>query len=299
MTMQSIILDTDVGSDCDDIMALALLIYGRREWQTHIAAITVSNSAPGSIGCIRAVFDSLGEYLPPIGAPTEGVPAFDKYARAIAERYGKEDGECESAVRVMRRALAYGSDVVIAAVGPLTNVAALIESEGDDISEKSGTQLLRENCKQIAIMGGKFDAPVPEWNIKLDIAAAKCVFEKAPCRITVIPHEAGEGAITGGFLLSSPDTPVSLAFKLFPGCDKLSGRHSWDPFTALFAAGFSGMFEYRLGTVTVDDDGKTHLECGNGMHSVAMPRLQDGEDLNAAKARIAAYIDTRVSSLFA
>ena len=199
----------------------------------------------------------------------------------------------------MRRALASGSEVVIAAVGPLTNVAALIESEGDDISEKSGIELLRDSCKQIAIMGGQFDAPVPEWNIKLDIAAAKCVFEKAPCRITVIPYEAGEGAITGGFLLSSPDSPVALAFKLFPGCDKLMGRHSWDPFTALYAAGFSGMFEYKLGTVFVEGDGRTRIECGTGMHSVAMPRLEDGEDMSAAKARIAAYIDTRVSTLFA
>ncbi len=296
--MQDIIFDTDVGSDCDDMMALALLAYGTRQMGTHISAITHSNSAPGGIGCIKAALKSLGMSVPPIGSCTEGVPAYDKYSSAIAERYGEDDSASDTAVRTMRRALASGYEMTLLAVGPLTNVAALLDSEGDDISPERGIELMRERCKCVVVMGGKFNAPVAEWNIKLDVPAARALVQRCPTPIIFLPHESGDGVISGGYLLDAPDSPVSLSFKLFPGCDRLGGRHSWDPLATAYAIGYKNIFDITNGKVEIDECGVTTLTVGRGCHTVLTLRREGGESECEMKARYGRFIDERTAPLF-
>ncbi len=293
-----IILDTDVGSDCDDMMALAYLIYAKRNLSVDIKAITHSNTCPEGIPTIRALFRHLGEAVPPIGKPEGEIATYDKYAGAVTEKFADKEcyAEAENAVSVMRRALTESFDAVILGVGPMTNIAALLESAPDDISSLDGISLVRERCRKIVLMAGDFVSGKPEWNVKLDIPAMQTVVKKSPVPIAFLPFEVGHGMITGKPVMDAfgEENPLSLSFTRFPGTDKLGGRHSWDPATAVFAV--LGDSEYltegKPQTVTVTDEGVTLAtpERG-GMHTVISVNVREGESEADAKTRVAAYID--------
>ena len=293
-----IILDTDVGSDCDDMMALAYLVYAKRNLSLDIKAITHSNSCPEGIPAMRAFFGHLDEAAPPIGKPECDIEYHDKYAKAVTEKFADEEcyAAADSAVSVMRRALLESTDAVILGIGPMTNIAALLDSAPDEISTLDGISLVRERCRKIVLMAGDFTSGKPEWNVKLDIPAMQTVVNKSPAPIAFLPFEVGYGMITGKPIMDAfgEDNPLSLSFMRFPGTDKLCGRHSWDPAAAVYAV--LGDSEYLTESepqrVTVTDEGVTVAapERG-GMHTVISLRMSEGESEADAKARVAAYID--------
>ena len=186
------------------------------------------------------------------------------------------------------RSLCKSENAVICAIGAMTNIAALLESKGDDISPLDGVELVRERCAAFVLMAGIFDPTVTrtEWNIHLDIAAARTVAERSPVPIVWLPSETGANVITGGPILQD-ETPLGLAFRLFPGVLKKGGRSSWDPATVLYAAEGAGPYfqESEWGTVSVDAEGKTvFVPDAKGTHRVLALR-------SGAEAPLAARID--------
>ena len=131
----NIILDTDVGSDCDDMAALAYLVYAKRYLGVNIGAITYSHTSPYGVGCIRALFRSLGESIPPVGASKIIEGSRDLYCREVFNRFATEEDALPhlDATKLLRSVLAENENSVICAIGPMTNIAALLESEADEI----------------------------------------------------------------------------------------------------------------------------------------------------------------------
>ena len=300
-----LILDTDVGSDCDDMMALAYLVAAQRRGRVRLRAITYCNGCEDGVPAIRAFFRTLGEAVPPIGWGGRDGKAYDHYCRAISTRFGTDAdrGEIPDAVSVLRRALAESEGAILAAIGPFTNLSALLQSEGDAISPLCGRDLLKRACKEVVLMGGTFvrdaaSAP-PEWNAKLDAAATRDFVARCPVPIAFLPFEVGKDLLTGKPVMEryGESTPLSLSFCRFPGVKAAGGRHSWDPAAVLYACeGYGDYFcEALRGTVTVDAEGRT-LMCpkGNGMHTVIGIRTTDGESEADRKAVIAAYLDETV-----
>ena len=74
-----LIFDTDAGSDCDDMMALAYLIYAQRKGYVKLKAITHCQSTPYGVPAIRAFFRYFGEQCPPVGRMVGGVELKDRY----------------------------------------------------------------------------------------------------------------------------------------------------------------------------------------------------------------------------
>lgn len=303
-TGSDIILDTDVGADCDDMMALAYLAYAERESLISLKAVTHSNSCEHGIPAIRAHLKAHGMNIP-VGRAAGEVAAYDHYARQVAERFA--DGDCyapaDDAVTVLRRALTESYDATLLAIGPMTNIAALLESAPDEASTLCGVSLVLERCKRVVLMAGDFVSGKPEWNVKLDVGAMKTVLEKCPVPIYILPFECGADMITGAQMLdgSYPENPTSLAFRLFPGTKELGGRHSWDPAAALFAVIGDGEY-FRVSeplSVSVDGDGVTRAESNaRGMHRIISVNVKDGETEAEAKARAAEYIDACVGKLY-
>ena len=289
----NVILDTDAGSDCDDMMALTYLVYAAHYKNVHLCAVTHSNGCPEGPDAIRVFFENLGEPVPPIGKAVTEMKAYDHYCKEIVARFDKSEAKhvYPNAVTVLRRALAQNDNVVICAVGAMTNIAALLKSGADDISPLDGISLVREKCAQIVLMAGIFDPAVTrtEWNIHLDIPAAKIVAERAPVPVVWLPSETGAGVITGGPVIETfgEGTPLSLSFCRFPGVLKKGGRSSWDPETVIYAVEGCREFleESSACTVEVDDEGKTKM-CHNGMRNHRILTLKAG----MAEA-FAAYID--------
>ena len=124
MEKKIIIVDTDVGADCDDMLALAYLIGAEKENKISLAAIAYSNAVEDAPSAIVNLFHSFGEEAPPIGAPVYcgsafdsycgKMHAYDNYCKQIAEKFGSCGSFSEnSAVRLMRRILAENERVTI------------------------------------------------------------------------------------------------------------------------------------------------------------------------------------------
>ena len=310
----NIIFDTDAGSDCDDMMALAYLIYARRKLGAKLLAITHCLNGNYGIPAIRAFLRHYGEPVPAVGKVENGVTLPDRYCYAVSDKFGSPEDLLEAvpdAVSTLRRALTESDGkCVICAVGHFTNVAALIKSEADDISPLNGVQLLREKCEKIVVMAAKFRANEngvldADWNIRMDVPSAKIMFSDSPVPIVVLPSETGKYMMTGRTLDEKyGDTdPLAVSFTEFLGNRKIppsEGRHSWDPAAAIYAVEGCKEFltESERGSITLTDEGVTCFTPNeNGNITVLTNRLMENETEADSKARMATYIDTCVDQI--
>ncbi len=278
----NIILDTDIGPDCDDAGALAILHCLRLQNEVNILAVMHCTSSPWGAGCVDAINTYYGCGNIPVGSLNrkgflDDDENFHKYDRYIALNYpnkykdqnASDSVRAEDAVRLYRKLLSKNADkdITIVAIGPLKNINDLLISGSDDISDMPGIELVRNKVVQLIIMGGCFleDNNDPgfieaEWNIQMDIASAVTVADLWPTPIDFCGFEIGFKIITGSILLkASSNDPVKKAYELHtPGMK----RPSWDPATVLYSVRGSG---YRwdtscFGQVTIDETGKTKWE---------------------------------------
>ncbi len=304
--MIDFIFDTDAGADCDDIMALTYLTYAARRKMIRILAVTHCLDTPYGVPAIRSFFRFFGERVPPVGKMVGGAHIADHYVQGMAEKFatGADFDEAEPAARVLRRALTNSDgECVICAVGQFTNIAALLESEPDDISSLDGVSLVRAKCRELVVMAANLRSTEPEWNIKWDVPAARTMFERCPVPITVLPFETGINMITGEPEIEKygDSTPLTLSFNLFntkvckhlPDPNK-AGRHSWDPATAVYAV--EGVKEFltkgECGKIELSDDGgAVFIPTPDGNVRALWPNTEGGISEQEAKDRMAAYID--------
>lgn len=304
--MKDFIFDTDAGADCDDIMALTYLTYARRKGWIRLLAVTHCLDTEDGVPAIRGFFRFFGDEIPPVGRMVGGAHIPDYYCREMAEKFAANEDfdKAEPAARVLRRALVESSgDCVICAVGQFTNIAALLQSGPDDISELDGVALVRMKCREIVVMAAKLRSDEPEWNVKWDVPAAREVFYNCHVTITVLPSETGIDMITGKeavveYKYSTPLTQSFINFnsKVCKGlCDPMqSGRHSWDPATAVYAV--EGTREFLIkseaGRIEVKDNGATvFIACPDGNVRVLWPDTTGGITEQEAKDKMAAYIN--------
>lgn len=280
--MKTLLFDTDIGADCDDAAALALLFHLQKAGACRLAAVTASSGRVGATATIRALSDHYGVPVP-IGAmraPYPACDAWDHYARRTMERYGTRDTDTD-AVSLMRQVLSAASEpVTLVAVGPLTNMARLLSSAPDGISPLSGRALVEQHADCLYFMGGSFTenyktvgweetAPRPSWNIVQDIPAAQAVAAGCPVEMVYVPYEAGYYLPTH---MEEGDSPVWFAMACFagdtaPACPPAEfTRPSWDPLTAYAAVGdLSPYFDLSpRGRVVIDEAGATRFTPGAG-----------------------------------
>ena len=188
---QMVVLDTDIGTDVDDVVALALLL---RLPDVDLRAITtVYVDAALRARMVRAVLAVAGRPDIPVGRGVD-MPLLNRDALAWAgfEGEGLLPADADEAQAqplphavdlLVETVLARPGDVTILAIGPLTNVALALLRE----------PRLAAVVRRIVIMGGmvqrRFDqltVPYREHNIRCDPEAAQIVFASgAP--ITLVP----------------------------------------------------------------------------------------------------------------
>ncbi|WP_328327986.1 nucleoside hydrolase [Kribbella sp. NBC_00382] len=156
----SLVLDTDIGTDVDDVLALTAILGSP---ELALAGVTtvygdVLLRARMVARLARVAGLDLGPVVPGRGEPRSGREVF----WAGHEGGLMPDLEQEEVDGGDPIALLAGSSTVLA-IGPLTNVAAAVEVAGHGIG-------------QLFLMGGDFTAGKVEHNIKCDVAAAAVVF---------------------------------------------------------------------------------------------------------------------------
>lgn len=262
-----IIFDTDLGPDYDDVGALAFLHAMADSGKAEILATLSSNRNELVAPSINVLNTYFGRPDLQIGAPKgngASMGSWQHWADSITRKYPhriKSTDEVPDAVEIYRKVLSTQPDksVTIVTVGFLTNLSNLLKSEPDEISPLSGADLVSKKVNRLVSMAGKFPEG-KEFNIHIDSASSKHVFENWPGEIIFTGFEIGWEIRTGLRLIASPvqNSPVKDVFRIsipLSEEDKY-GRMSWDETAVLIAVyGTEGFFETKRGTIIVNTDG--------------------------------------------
>ncbi|MGB5696233.1 MAG: nucleoside hydrolase [Polyangiales bacterium] len=234
-----VIFDTDWGPDVDDVGALAVLHALADGGEVDILGVAISFSGDQGPTSLDAVNTFYGRPDIPIASidnvRRDSVP----YRVAIAQEFAHDIDatQVEEPVSLYRRVLATQLDrsVTIISVGFLTNLAALLESPGDEHSPLSGPELVRQKVALYVQMGGRFPEQIPgDYNLNLDIESSHAVLSSWPTPILFSGGEIGAEIMTGTERLRDATTennPIRRAYEIF---NDFEGRFSWDQ-TAVWA----------------------------------------------------------------
>ncbi len=282
--MKKIIFDTDLGGDCDDVGAAAILCNLAKNGEARILCATYCIGNPWGGWFLKNELGFFGYSEVPVGVlKDEGFmwePIYEKYSRPYVERMHIEQTELEDAVRVLRRTLADNGgvrDITLVAVGPLRNIANLLVSEPDDISPKTGRELIAENVTEFVTMLGNFSSEeAVEWNVLMDIPSAQRCVAEMPIPVVFSPFEIGAHIITGQRLDEvSEDHPVRAAYTVYAD-GKHHTRMSWDLVTVFCAVrDDTPLYRREPLCVTVNERGVTLPVSGDGMFRLVQQAVDD------------------------
>ena len=286
--MKKIILDTDIGVDCDDAVAIALLLGLQKRNLCQLLGVSTSTARSGATSAVRAILDYYGETDIPCGrmyTPFLPCDHTNNYAQKLMDKYNKPEAEEES-VHLIRRLLANATEkVTLVAVGPLTTIAKLLQSEPDELSSLSGMDLVKEKVDTFYTMSGRFIHNFGEWNVVQDIPSARFVFDNMPVNTIVSPGELGDVVYTGSSVAGRENHPVlDSLIGFFEEQENYTPtevymRQSWDPLTCYAAV--LGMDDFNIsekGDAKIDEFGvSTFTPNENGKFIILNSAKDNGE----------------------
>lgn len=255
---ERVIIDTDVGNDCDDIGALSVLGNAYRRNMIKVEAVTVCNQNIHAIHTTDIMLEQYGIDCP-LGKSDNDQPVVaPEYAEKVDEgwtaRSELHPERIEWATPVLRKALVKaekgGYKIKLITLGMLNNIANLLESKGDKISPKTGRELFEENVSEMVLMGGRFDdQEYTEFNIIQAIDSSKIVInEPSSVPKTFCGWEVGGYVYSGQTFYDHKDSPQCVAYETY---NHGNLRESWDPLT-MFTA-LNGAWAYsKMGKVKVE-----------------------------------------------
>ena len=193
-----IILETDIGNDVDDALALDMLYKYLDAGDIDLLGITINKEGtyPAEYTDIMNTWYDYPQI--PIGIIHNGADCENdatNYAKAVC-LIQKDNGEpafkrslkgdynqLPEAPALYRKLLAQQPDssVTIISVGFSTNLARLLDTPADDVSPLTGKELVAQKVKLLCTMAGCFNNPnLFEYNVVKDIPAAKKIFSEWP-----------------------------------------------------------------------------------------------------------------------
>jgi inosine-uridine nucleoside N-ribohydrolase len=260
-----IILDSDIGQDCDDAAVMALLHKFADNGEAEILATMFPMQDPMGAPAMDVINTYYGRPDIPIGTYKGGFKYLgqlhDHYNTKLAQAFPhdlKHGQDAPDAIALYREILAKqpNKSVVIVAVGPQRLVADLLKSGPDQYSKLNGRDLVKQKVKLLSLMGAGFPKD-QEWNIKIAPDAAKLVAETWPTPIVYSGNEIGKAVRTGSRLLTEApeNSPVRASYENHPFVDKVTkDRQSWDQTAMLYA--IRGPQDYW----TVETSGYNHFD---------------------------------------
>lgn len=168
-----VLLDTDIGDDIDDALALLMLL---RAHETQLVGVTTvfANTNLRARLAKRILALSGHEGIPVyagLGDPLKGIAdknrRFVQYTEDLEEEcYRPDNSDSDDGTQavdfILRCAEKYGKDLTILAIGPYTNVAAAWQKDAETL-KKAG---------KVVLMGGCFYEQFLEYNVLQDPEAA-------------------------------------------------------------------------------------------------------------------------------
>jgi|SRR5215216_5052042 len=254
--MITIALDTDIGTDVDDLLALATIL-GSPELDLQ-AVTTVYGDTKLRARIVHRAHTLAGRPAPPVAAGARETRSGKPVWWAGHEGALMPNLEREPLDESLDATALLCDSPVIAGVGPIPNLANALQGPN--------------NIKQLLIMGGDFCATTPEHNISCDVVAAQAVFGTGiPALVTgldqterVVLDQTQIEAIG-----ASGPLGTQLAAEIHQFRKWLGRPDSPHDAVAVLARMRPELFTFTTGTIHVDDDGNTNLEPHNdGPHHV-------------------------------
>ena len=237
--MRRFLLGTDWWTDCDDAIALRLLCQAIKKNEIRLEGIAINACMEDSVASLKGFLIAEGVAPIPVGIDLdatdyEGEPP---YQHRLAKDYAPTltNADAEDPVRLYRRLLAASEEKLeILEIGFLQVIAAVLKSGPDDLSPKSGIELVRDKVKKFWVMAGKWDADGECENnfcsTPRSRVAGKEFCELCPVPVTFLGWEISFNLLTGGKLRHD-----DVLYRVLVDHGSQGGRHSWDPMLVMLA----------------------------------------------------------------
>ncbi len=284
-TPVSVVLDTDLGNDIDDLLALQMLINYEKQGKVDVKGITVSKANTGAYELANRYYDKYGCANPAFGYVGDGPnQEGGNYLAASLDALGivmnhTPTSDIPDATSTLRKLLRESEDssLTIIAIGPMTNMSRLLDSDGDQYNCMSGKELIRKKVRRLVVMGGDFREDAgPEWNVKQDVVSARKVFEEWPSEIIAAGFEVGAAVLYPHHRVVSDfgeNHPLRIGYENF--LKMPYNRPCWDLTAVLYAiepeSGYLSLSE--PGRIAIDDEGRSIFkERDDGKHRYVILR---------------------------
>lgn len=279
---------TDWWTDCDDVVAMRVLLWAERERLVRIAAIGLNACMLHSVASLDAFLTAEGRPGLALGLDRQaedfgGNPPYQENMLEYPHAR-KSNDDAEDAVRMYRRCLAEAEDRLdIIEIGYPQVLAGLLHSSGDDLSPLTGLELVRTKVGKLWMMAGNWEDE--KYGLENNFArnarsrrAGHEVCKLWPTPITFLGWEVASDILTGGTIASAED-PV---FRALRDHGSPNGRSSWDPMLVLLACiGDEEEAGYRVvkGKASVDAEtgANSFLADSLGKHGYVIKTKPDRE----------------------
>lgn len=298
----NIIMETDIGNDVDDAIAMDLLYKYLDEGKINLLAVNINKEGTAPAEYVDILNTWYGYPDIPIGIIRNGADCETdaiNYAKAVVDL--KKDGKpafarslscydnLPDAHILYRKILAKQKDhsVVIASVGFSSNLVRLLDTPADEYSELTGKELVAQKVKSLVVMAGCFNNPdLHEYNVVKDVPAAKVIFEEWPTEVVASPFEVGTQICYPATSIENDFTwtemhPVVEAYKAYQPMPY--DRPTWDPTAILYAVEGGDRFTVSpKGNVVVTEEGSTLFTADeNGTRSYLSVTPEQAENIKA------------------
>ena len=273
-----IILETDIGNDVDDALAVDLAYKFVDEGKMNLLAICINKEGGAPAEYVDILNTWYGYPQTPIGVITEGAFCEDdaiNYAKAVVDlknaagepafaRSISDYSALPEAPQLYRKILSSRKDhsVTIVSVGFSTNLVRLLATAPDQYSKLDGKALVAQKVKRLIVMAGNFSDPnFHEYNVMKDVPAAKVIFNEWPTPVVASPFELGIQTCYPATSIENdfgwaPLHPVVEAYKAYQPMPY--DRPMWDPTALLYAVEGDKWFTVSpVGKVAVEGEGST------------------------------------------
>lgn len=268
--MHHLIIDTDMGNDCDDALALAVAHALVSRGICQLDAVILSRAGHDAAAFCAAINTFYGRGDIPVGVMREGrASAENRFLHLAGHWPHRYDADrAPEALELLRQRLRALPDqsVTIVQIGFATNTAALLVDPAD-------VALVRRKVRQLSVMAGAFvpiagDAAFKEFNVICDIPAMQQVAAHWPTPIVWNGFEVG---IALRFPVQSIDHdfawvarhPVVEAYRAY--CAVGENRPSWDLVSVLVAA------EPEAGHAALSENGRVVVAADGATQFIADP----------------------------
>lgn len=181
-TVEKVIIDTDIGIDIDDPFAIALAL--RSPELSIIGISTVSGDTLARAKILDRLLEESGHSDIPVavGIRTQPTtPGLPEGLVGLQKRFGESRAYARTSHPaatefILNEIRKFPGQITLVAIGPLTNVAALIERDSATSLKLKRVVMMGGSIGPIMDEEGKSHEAKPEYNIMVDIPAARAVF---------------------------------------------------------------------------------------------------------------------------